>query len=127
MLTLRALVEAQAEQMRLAARVTTVNERMNWRDQYCTLLSVNKPEDKILMRYKCFCEECDWKSHQTLPVSPEEEGNPESGNRQERLEGATINAYILHVKRKHNVDLRQIESGHDQYMPVLECVCCSCN
>ena len=80
-LELRALVEAQAEQMRLAAWVTTVNERMNWRDRYCTLLSVNKPEDKVLTRYKCFCEECDWKSHQTLPVSPEEEGNPESGSR----------------------------------------------
>ena len=119
-LELRAIVEAQAEQLRLAARVTTVNEHRNWRDRCCTLLSVNKPEDKVLTRYKCFCQECDWKSHKTLPVRAEEEGNPQSGSRQERLEGATINAYILHVKRKHNVDLRQIESGHDQYMPVLE-------
>ena len=67
------------------------------RTQYCTLLSVNKPEDKVSTRYKCFCEGCEWKSHKPMPVSQEEEGSPERGSRRGKRRSDIV--YLL-VKMK---------------------------
>ena len=44
----------------------TINDCRDWRDKCFTLISVNKPEDKVSTRYKCFCEGCEWKSHEEV-------------------------------------------------------------
>ena len=64
-------------------------------------ISVNNPEE-VSMRYKFFCGGCEWKSHEPMPVSQEEGSSPnrERGRRSKRtneIEGATLNAYILHL------------------------------
>ena len=65
----------------------TINDCRDWRDKCFTLISVNKPEDKVSTRYKCFCEGCEWKSHEPMSVSQEEESTPERGSRLGRRRG----------------------------------------
>ena len=75
----------------------TINDCRDWRDQCFTLISVNKPEDKVSTRYKWFCEGCEWKSHELMPESQRKEGTLERGSRRGKRRSDIV--YLL-VKMK---------------------------
>ena len=68
-----------------------------WKRKACTMLGIDKQGDRSTITFGCFDEECHWQN-KTL---------------------RTLNAYIQHLKNKHDINLIDMDVPDLEYLPKL--------